>query len=268
MPKTVLITGTSSGMGHELVAQFARRGWNVAAVMRRSPSESDFANLNNVQVLTADVTKPDSIRSAVARSSVVFGPIDVVVNNAGFAQLGTLEEISLDQWRAQYETNVFGVVTVVSAVLPQMRARMTGHIINISSMGGHVSLPTMSAYTSSKFALEGLSEGLAKEIAPIGIKLTIVEPCGFATAFSSNANPAATQLPDYDAARQAMKDFSATSRYGNLERSMSAVADIAGIDQPPRRLAVGSFGLEMVRGKMAELTEGYATWESVTLTTD
>jgi len=267
MPKTVLITGTSSGMGQELVAQFARRGWNVAAVMR-SPSESDFANLNNVQVLTADVTKPDSIRSAVARSSVVFGPIDVVVNNAGFAQLGTLEEISLDQWRAQYETNVFGVVTVVSAVLPQMRARMTGHIINISSMGGHVSLPTMSAYTSSKFALEGLSEGLAKEIAPIGIKLTIVEPCGFATAFSSNANPAATQLPDYDAARQAMKDFSATSRYGNLERSMSAVADIAGIDQPPRRLAVGSFGLELVRGKMAELTEGYAAWESVTLTTD
>jgi len=267
MPKTVLITGTSSGMGHELVAQFARRGWNVAAVMR-NPSESDFANLDNVQILTADVTHPDSIHSAVARSSAVFGPLDVVVNNAGFAQLGTLEEISLDQWRAQYETNVFGVVSVVSAVLPQMRGRRAGHIINISSMGGHVSLPTMSAYTSSKFALEGLSEGLAKEIAPLGIKLTIVEPCGFDTSFSSNANTAAKQLSDYDSARQAMKDFSATSRYGNLERSMSAVADIAGIDQPPLRLAVGSFGLEMVRNKMAELAEGYSTWEPVTLTTD
>jgi NAD(P)-dependent dehydrogenase (short-subunit alcohol dehydrogenase family) len=254
-------------MGRELVGQFARRGWNVAALMRR-PRDGAFAELPNVRVLAADVTEPDSVRAAVAETSQVLGPIDVVVNNAGFAQLGSLEEASLDQWRAQYETNVFGIVTVVSAVLPQMRARRAGHVINIASMGGHVSLPTMSVYTSSKFAVEGLSEGLAKEIAPLGIKLTIVEPCGYDTSFADNANGGVVQLPDYDAARQAMQDFSATSRYGDIERSMSAVVDIAGIDDPPRRLAVGSFGLEMVRGKLAELADNYNAWEAVTLATD
>jgi NAD(P)-dependent dehydrogenase (short-subunit alcohol dehydrogenase family) len=267
VPGTVFITGTSSGMGRELVHQFAGRGWNVIATMREARrADPAFAGMSAVRVLEADVTDPRSVQTAVDEATVAFGQIDALINNAGYAEVGTLEEVSLDRWRAQYETNVFGVVTVIDAVLPQMRARRAGHILNISSMGGHVSLPTMTAYTSSKFALEGLSEGLGKELAPLGIKVTIVEPAGFSTSFLDNSGSNPT-LDDYDAARAAMRAFSAGSRRGDLVKSMSAVADIVGTENPPLRLAVGSYGLEMVRGKIADLKKNYADWEHITLAT-
>lgn len=267
MTQTVLITGTSSGMGRELTAQFAHRGWNVVATTRSAASRTDVHQLPGVVATDLDVTDPARARQVVAEALDRFGAIDVLINNAGFAQLGALEEIDLDGWRAQYETNVFGLVSVTRAVLPSMRARRAGHIILISSMGGHVSLPTMTAYTSSKFAVEGVGEGLAKEVAPLGINVTIAEPAGFGTSFSSNARPAPHPIEDYQAARQAMRDFAAHSVRGDLQRSMSAIADIAGTPQPPRRLAVGSYGLEMVRGKMTELAADYDTWEHVTITT-
>jgi NAD(P)-dependent dehydrogenase (short-subunit alcohol dehydrogenase family) len=267
VPGTVFITGTSSGMGRELVHQFAGRGWNVIATMREARrADPAFAGMSAVRVLEADVTDPRSVQTAVDEATAAFGQIDALINNAGYAEIGTLEEVSLDRWRAQYETNVFGVVTVIDAVLPQMRARRAGHILNISSMGGHVSLPTMTAYTSSKFALEGLSEGLGKELAPLGIKVTIVEPAGFSTSFLDNSGSNPT-LDDYDAARAAMRAFSAGSRRGDLVKSMSAVADIVGTENPPLRLAVGSYGLEMVRGKIADLKKNYADWEHITLAT-
>src|SRR5690349_9589691 len=161
---TALITGSSTGMGAELSLQLADRGWTVVATMRHPERAADPLRAHPaVHVLELDVTRADSITAAVDAVLGRFGHIDAVVNNAGYAQRGTLEEVSLEQWRAQYETNVFGIVGVLQAVLPDMRARDHGHVVNISSMGGHVGLPTMSAYTSSKFALEGLSEGLAKE---------------------------------------------------------------------------------------------------------
>lgn len=254
-------------MGRELAHQLAGRGWNVIATMRDvSRADPAFAGMSAMRVLEADVTDPRSVRAAVDEATAAFGQIDALINNAGYAETGTLEEVSLDRWRAQYETNVFGVVTVTDAVLPQMRARRAGHILNISSMGGHVSLPAMTAYTSSKFALEGLSEGLSKELAPLGIKVTIVEPAGFSTSFLDNSGSNPT-LDDYDAARAAMKAFSAGSRRGDLVKSMSAVADIVGAENPPLRLAVGSYGLEMVRGKIADLEKNYADWEHITLAT-
>lgn len=265
--RTVFITGSSTGMGRELVHQLAARGWNVAATMR-DPSKADrgFAALDAVHVIRADVTDDESVRTAVEEANDRFGPIDALINNAGYAETGTLEEVSLERWRAQYETNVFGVVRVIDAVLPQMRERRAGHILNTSSMGGHVSLPTMTAYTSSKFALEGLSEGLSKELKPIGIDVTIIEPVGFTTPFFDNlsTNP---QLADYDGARRAMADFSAGARRGDLVKSMSAVADVVGTRNPPLRLAVGSYGLELVRNKLDELTQNYNEWEHVTLAT-
>lgn len=267
MTQTVLITGTSSGMGRELTAQFSHRGWNVIATTRSAASRTGVHELPGVVATELDVTDPARARQVVAEALSRFGAIDVLINNAGFAQLGTLEEIGLDAWRAQYETNVFGLVCVTQAVLPTMRERRAGHIILIASMGGHVSLPTMTAYTSSKFAVEGIGEGLAKEIAPLGISVTIAEPAGFGTSFSANSQPAPHPIEDYEPARQAMRDFSAHSIRGDLQRSMSALADIAGIPSPPRRLAVGSYGLQMVRGKMAELAADYDAWEKVTLAT-
>jgi NAD(P)-dependent dehydrogenase (short-subunit alcohol dehydrogenase family) len=267
--RTVLITGTSSGMGRELALQFAERGWNVAATMRDlADADPAFADREQVLVLPLDVTAPATIDAAVAAAVSRFGRIDVLVNNAGYAQTGTLEEVSADQLRAQYETNVFGAVSVTKAVLPQMRVRRAGHIIMTSSMGGQVSLPTMTVYTSSKFALEGISEGLAKEVRPLGINVTIVEPAGFTTPFFQKLHMPGRELPDYEPARQAMTAFGKTSVRGNLRKSMAAVVDIAGTDSPPLRLALGTFGLTMVREKMQSLQENYAAWEDVTRATD
>ncbi|MFC7110430.1 SDR family oxidoreductase [Nonomuraea rubra] len=184
----------------------------VAATLRDpTKAEPSFAGLPEFLVLPLDVTRPETIRTAVAETTERFGGIDVLVNNAGFAQLGTLEEVSLEQWRTQYETNVFGVVNVIQAVLPQMRERRAGHILITSSMGGHVSLPTMSAYTSSKFAVEGIGEGLAKELDPLGIHVTIIEPAGFTTPFFQNLRQAARTLDDYEPARAAMAAFAKSS---------------------------------------------------------
>lgn len=267
MPQTVLITGTSSGMGRELTAQFSRLGWNVIATVRSPASRTDVHEMPGVVPADLDVTDPAQARGVVASALGRFGAIDVLINNAGYAQLGTLEEVNLDGWRAQYETNVFGLISVTQAVLPSMRERRAGHIILTASMGGHVSLPTMTAYTSSKFAVEGIGEGLAKEVAPLGINVTIAEPAGYGTNFIANARPAPRPISDYDPARQAMRDFAAHAIRGDLRKSMAAITAIAGIPDPPRRLAVGSYGLQMVRGKMAELAAGYDAWEKVTLDT-
>ena len=267
MARTVLITGTSSGMGRQLTSEFSARGWNVVATTRSATSQSEVHQLPGVAPAVLDVTDEAQTRAVVRDALQQFGAIDVLVNNAGFAQLGTVEEVSIAAWRRQYETNVFGLVSLTQAVLPSMRERRAGHIILISSMGGHVSLPSMSVYTSSKFAVEGVGEGLAKELAPLGIDVTLVEPSGYGTQFIANAVPATTTMSDYDPARQLMQDFRSTAIRGDLQRSMAAVADIAGTDHPPRRLAVGSYGLTMVRAKIAELTKTYDAWEHVTLTT-
>ncbi|GAF47621.1 SDR family NAD(P)-dependent oxidoreductase [Rhodococcus wratislaviensis] len=264
-----LITGASSGMGRELALQLASRNWTVVASMREpARASAELAANPNVNVIQLDVTDSNSIESAVKWIETTVGPISALVNNAGFAQYGSLEEVSPEQWLKQYDTNVMGIVRVLDAVLPGMRERRAGHILNISSMGGHVALPTMTAYTSSKFAVEGLSEGLAKEVAGLGIKVTIVEPCGMGTNFLANAGQPECLLADYDQARDAMKAFSAGSRWGDVERGMSAVADLIGSEDAPLRFAVGSYGLEMVRGKMADLTREYDAWEHVTMTTD
>ncbi|MEW2329640.1 SDR family NAD(P)-dependent oxidoreductase [Micromonospora chersina] len=263
------VQGTSRHPAEAEIKATARRGWNVAATLR-DPAKADpsFAELPGVLVLPLDVTKPETIRAAVSAATERFGQLDAVVNNAGYAQLGTVEEVSLDQWRDQYETNVFGVVAVIQAILPQVRQRRAGHILITSSMGGQVSLPTMSSYTSSKFAVEGIGEGLAKEVAPLGIDVTIVEPAGFTTPFFQNLRQAATPLDDYDPARDAMAAFGKTSVRADVEKSMSAIADITGIENPPLRLALGSFGLTMVRGKLAELAENYAAYEEITRAVD
>ena len=208
MAQTVLITGTSSGMGRQLTTEFSARGWNVVATTRSEASWNEAHELPGVVPALLDVTDEDQTRSLVDETLARFGAIDVLINNAGFAQLGTLEEVDLESWRRQYETNVFGLVSLTQAVLPSMRSRRAGHIILISSMGGHVSLPSMSVYTSSKFAVEGIGEGLAKEVAPLGIHVTLAEPAGYGTRLIANAVPSPMVLGDYDPARRLMQEFS------------------------------------------------------------
>ncbi|MEU2282528.1 SDR family NAD(P)-dependent oxidoreductase [Streptomyces sp. NPDC013178] len=269
MNNTVLITGASTGMGEAATFEYTARGWNVVATMRDTAKANPaFATLDNVLVTRLDVTDTESVERAVAEAIERFGAIDAVLNNAGYGQLGAVEEVSTDQVRDQFETNVIGVIRVVQAVLPHMRERRSGHILNVGSMGGHVSLPTMAVYCASKSALQNLTEGLAKELAPLGIDVTLVEPAGYSTNFGANYRRPAGPLDAYDPAYDAMRDFSGQAVRGDLAKSMAAVADITGADAPPLHLAVNTYGLKMVRERFADLMDEYARWEHVTSKTD
>lgn len=269
MSKTILITGTSTGFGKELVLQFAKREWNVVATMRdTSKAAAEFSQYSNVQVLALDITNQEMTHEVVDAVTRQYGRIDVLLNNAGYAQAGIFEEVSVDQARQQYETNVFGVMTTIQAVLPQMRENRSGHIINISSMGGVQSLPTLSIYCSSKAALENLSEGLAAEVKGLGVNLTLVEPAGFKTGFQGNTQEITSDIPDYQPLYDWYNDLAETAPYGDVEKAMSAVADIAGTDNPPRRLALGSMGLVMARTQLNGMLEEYDKWEHITASAD
>jgi NAD(P)-dependent dehydrogenase (short-subunit alcohol dehydrogenase family) len=237
MRKTVLITGASTGMGEAATFEYAARGWNVVATMRDTAKANPaFAGLGNVLVTRLDVTDAAVIEQAVKETVDRFGAIDALVGAAGYGQVGTVEEVSPDQLRDQFETNVVGLVQVIQAVLPHMRERGRGHIINIGSMGGHVSLPTMAVYCASKSAVQNLTEGLAKEVGPLGIHVTLVEPAGYNTSFGTNAKLPATSIPAYAPSYAAMAAFDQQAVRGDLVKSMAAVADITGIDEPPLHL--------------------------------
>lgn len=176
MAQTVLVTGTSTGIGRETAKLFQARGWNVIATMRAPERETELSRLGNVRVLRLDVTEEASIGTAVAEGMSAFGAIDVLVNNAGFGAYGPLEATSLETIRKQFDTNVVGLLAVTKAVIPVMRRQARGTIVNISSMGGRVAFPLGSLYHGSKFAVEGLSEALAYELAAVGVWVKIVEP--------------------------------------------------------------------------------------------
>ena len=186
---TVLITGCSTGIGHATAKVFQAKGWNVIATLRRPEDAPDLKALDNVLVTRLDVTDPASIESAIAAGIQRFGDIDVIVNNAGYGLYGVFEGLSDATIRAQYETNVFGVMNTIRAILPRFRAKGSGVIVNISSGGGFFALPTMSIYCSSKFAVEGFSEGIYHELRSIGIKVKLIEPGGVMdTPFDSGAS--------------------------------------------------------------------------------
>jgi len=187
MKKTVLITGASSGFGKETVKLFHQKGWNVIATMRSPEKEAALAAMSNVLVTRLDVTDKASIDSAVASGIGAFGGIDVLVNNAGYGTLGALEAAPDDVIRQQFEVNFFGLIDVVKAVLPGMRARQSGVIVNVSSIGGKVTFPFCSLYHATKFAVEGLTESLQYELNPLGIRTKIVEPGGYKTEFAGRS---------------------------------------------------------------------------------
>jgi short-subunit dehydrogenase len=269
MNKTILITGTSTGFGKELALQFAKRHWNVIAAMRDTQKAApEFGQYPNIQVIALDITNQKMVHQVVDTVTSQYGRIDVLLNNAGYAQAGVFEEVTVEQARRQYETNVFGVMGTIQAVLPQMRKNRSGHIINISSMGGVQSLPTLSIYCSSKAALENLSEGLAAEVKELGINITLVEPAGFKTGFQGNTQEVKSDIPDYQATYDWYNELAQTAPYGDVEKAMSAVADIAGTDIPPRRLALGSMGLIMARTQLNSMLEEYDKWEHITASAD
>ncbi|WP_374652437.1 SDR family oxidoreductase [Dongia sp.] len=201
MTQTILITGCSTGFGQASARLFAARGWNVIATMRRPEADAGLSNLPNVLVTRLDVQDPASINSAFAEGLVRFGQIDVLVNNAGFGLFGVFEETAREKVLEQFAVNLFGLMDVTRALLPHFRARRAGTIVNISSGAGVFTLPMISLYCASKFALEGFSEALSYELAGLGIGVKIVEPGGVtSTSFGQRSGTeaaAAAAIPDY-----------------------------------------------------------------------
>ena len=187
MKKTVLVTGASSGFGYETVKLFQEKGWNVVATLRNPSGVKELELLPDVLVLQMDVTSRESISEAVAKGIAAFGSLDVVVNNAGYGSLGVLEAAPDEEVRKQMEVNLFGVINVIKEVLPSMRSKRSGVIVNVSSVGGRVTFPYFSLYHASKYAIEGLTEGLQYELNPLGIQLKIVEPGGYRTNFAGSS---------------------------------------------------------------------------------
>ncbi len=197
MAKTVLITGASSGIGKATAEYFLSKGWNVAATMR-SPEKIEDSALDAAMIyLRLDVTDPETIKSALSQTLEKFGRIDVLVNNAGYGLTGAIESLSMEQIKRQYDTNVFGLIAVTQAVLPTMRSQRSGAIVNISSIGGRIGFPFISAYHSTKWAVEGFSESLRFELRPFGIEVKIIEPGGIRTDFGTRSMEAVLK-PPYD----------------------------------------------------------------------
>ncbi|MCX2493239.1 SDR family oxidoreductase [Pedobacter sp. PF22-3] len=196
--KTVLITGTSSGIGRAAVLKFNSEGWNVIATMRNPSKETELNQLNNTLVVALDVQKPETITEAVVAGINKFGQIDAVVNNAGAAIFGVFELATEDQVNEIFDTNVFGPMRVLRAILPYFRAQRSGTIINITSQGGRVTFPTCSIYHATKFSLEGLTEAIAYELLPFGIRTKIVEPGSTVTKFVGAAVVTEGEIPEYE----------------------------------------------------------------------
>jgi NADP-dependent 3-hydroxy acid dehydrogenase YdfG len=265
-PKIWFITGASRGFGRVWTEAALQRGDKVAATARQLASIADLTATYgaNVLPLELDVTKPEQVEAAVAQAHAHFGRLDIVLNNAGYSLIGTIEEASLDDLRALYETNVFGTVSVLQAALPLLRAQGHGHVLGVSSTLGHVAPPVIGYYASSKWAFEAIHESLAAEVAQFGIKVTIIEPGAYATEFGS------PESLRFAAGLEAYTEFKNNffARLGGLGRGNPAAtppALFAAVDaeQPPLRLFLGSHNLPQVRAAYAERQATWEAWAAV-----
>lgn len=272
--KTILITGVSSGFGQALAQEALAAGHRVIGTVRNREAQQAFEALdaNRAVAHLLDVTDFEHLDNVVADIESTVGPIDVLVNNAGYGHEGLLEESSLAEIRRQFDVNVFGAVAMIKAVLPGMRERRRGHIINITSMGGFITLPGITDYCGSKFALEGISEALGKEVKPFGIHVTAVAPGSFRTEWAGRSMVRTPRsIADYDALfapiRQAREEKSG-KQLGDPVKAAHAILTVIGSDTPPAHLLLGSDALALVREKLATLSQEINAWEAVTRSTD
>jgi len=265
-PRVWFITGCSSGFGRSLAEQALQRGERVVATARQRTGLADLSGAFGELVcpLALDVTRPDQVRSAIARAHAVFGRIDVLVNNAGYGLMGALEDLSDSQIRAQFETNVFGVFDVTRAALPLLRAQGSGHIVNISSVGGRLSVPLIGIYSASKFAIEGASIALAAELAPFGIKVTVVEPGAFATRFGASLEAVPASAP-YAAMGAAMAGALAAMTLGDPAQAARSIIAAVEAPDPPLHLVLGEHAFGMVRQTLQQQLAELERWEGLSI---
>jgi NAD(P)-dependent dehydrogenase (short-subunit alcohol dehydrogenase family) len=265
--KVWFITGTSKGFGRVWAEAALARGDRVAATARRANTLAPLVERygNQVAAITLDVTDKAAVDAAIQQAHANFGRLDVVVNNAGYGLFGAIEEVSETEARAQIETNLLGPLWVTQAALPIMRAQGSGHIIQVSSIGGVNAFPTVGLYHASKWGLEGFSQSLAAEVAGFGIKVTIVEPGGFATDWGGPSAQRAAQMPAYDGARAAIAAFRSGNIPGDPDATGPAILKVVDAKDPPLRIFFGSGGLPMTRAEYARRLETWEKWNDTAL---
>jgi NAD(P)-dependent dehydrogenase (short-subunit alcohol dehydrogenase family) len=272
--KVFLITGVSSGFGRALAQQALADGHRVVGTLRDQAAQGEFELLGPGRAVgkLLDVTHTDAIAETIADVEGKIGAIDVLVNNAGYGYESILEESILAQWHKQFDVNVFGAVAMMQAVLPYMRRRKRGHIVNITSVGGYITLPGLSAYHGTKFALEGISESLAQEVAGLGIKVTAVAPGAFRTDWAGRSMVRGQRsIADYDSVfnpvrerRQAMSG----KQPGDPAKAARAILEIVSSDNPPVHVLLGRDAVARAREKLDALRAQIDAWESLSTSTD
>ncbi len=274
MNKVWFITGCSTGFGRYLAKEALEQGYKVVVTARKPADVQDIvADYPETSIaLTLDVTDAEQIKAAVTAAIEKFGQIDVLVNNAGIGYFGAVEESEEAEVRRMFEINVFGLAKMTQEVLPHMRARKSGHILNISSIGGLRSFPGVGFYNATKYAVDGLSEALSKELAPLGIKVTIIAPSGFRTDWAGrSAKDSATVIADY--ATTAGKNKGDIRGYsgnqpGDPVLAAKAMIMITETENPPLRLLLGAAALKGARAKVEELKHDIETWAEVSTGAD
>ncbi|SCZ31590.1 MULTISPECIES: oxidoreductase [Pseudomonas] len=272
--RTWLITGASRGFGILIAEQALRAGDAVIATARNPQDITDrLGDHPNLLAVRLDVTREEEAHQAVAQGIKRFGRIDVLINNAGFGVLGAVEETSASETERLFATNVFGLLNVTRAVLPHMRAQRSGRVINISSIGGYQAYVGWGVYGSTKFAVEGISEALHQELAPLGIHATVVEPGFFRTDFLDEQSliKTALVLPDYDETVGKMRTFAEAANHaqpGDPLKFAEAMLALVNAPNPPQRLALGSDTIARIEAKNRLVAQELAEWNELALSTD
>jgi NAD(P)-dependent dehydrogenase (short-subunit alcohol dehydrogenase family) len=268
------ITGASTGFGRLLAEEVLKAGGKVIATARKLDKVADLEKQypQTAKALVLDVNDAGQVDSAVTQAFAQFGQVDVLVNNAGYGVAGAVEEVSETEFMPMFETNVFGLIRVTRAFLPYLREQRSGHILNLSSIGGLVASPGMGYYNATKFAVEGLSEALAAELAPLGIHVTIVEPGPFRTDFLGRSGVvAAKTIADYDKTAGNMRRYFAENdgkQPGDPLRAVHAMMQVVASPNPPLRLLLGASALRRTRAKLESWQKEIAAWEPVTVGAD
>jgi NADP-dependent 3-hydroxy acid dehydrogenase YdfG len=264
--KTWFITGASRGFGRVWTEAVLKRGDKVAATARSLASIADLKEKygDRVLALELDVTKSDQAKAAVGQAHAHFGKLDIILNNAGYSLVGTIEEASADEVRALYETNIFGTLSVIQAALPLLRKQGGGHILGVSSTLGHVTVPLIGYYCSSKWAFEAIHESLATEVKPFGIKVTIIEPGAYATEFGSSSSlKLAAGLDIYGDLRKQVYERLGSMQRGDPKATPEALFKMVDAENPPLRFNLGSQNLPWIRAAYADRLKTWEDWETV-----
>ena len=266
MSKVWFITGFSTGFGRELAKEVLASGYKAAVASRNTDDVKDIVEAYPETAIPVklDVTKPDEIKAAVEQITQKFGTVDVLVNNAGIGYFGAIEESEEAEVRRMFEINFFGLANVTKAVLPIMRKQRSGHILNIASIGGLVSFPAVGFYNATKYAVDGFSEALAKETAPLGIKVTVIAPSGFRTDWAGrSANNSKIVIDDYKETAETNKNnirgYSG-KQPGDPVRAAKAMVAVVESANPPLRLLLGEAALKGARNKLELLKKDFDTW--------